>query len=74
MNLLEIFANNIRQQRIKQGISQEKLAELSELHRTYISDIERCQRNISLNNLEKISKALKVEPYQLLMEKVKHDE
>ena len=70
MNLLEIF----RQQRIKQGISQEKLAELSELHRTYISDIERCQRNISLNNLEKISKALKVEPYQLLMEKVKHDE
>ena len=69
MNLLEIFANNMRQQRLKYGISQEKLAELSELHRTYISDVERCQRNISLNNLEKIAKALKVEPYQLLMEK-----
>lgn len=53
--------------RESKGFSQEKLAELADLHRTYISDVERFQRNISLDNIQKIAKALEVKPYELLM-------
>ena len=53
--------------RESKGFSQEKLAELANLHRTYISDVERFQRNISLDNIQKIAKALEVKPYELLM-------
>lgn len=51
------------------GLSQEELAELSGLHRTYIGAVERGQRNITLLNAEKISHALGV----TLAEMVKHD-
>ncbi|MGN0930549.1 MAG: helix-turn-helix domain-containing protein [Thermoguttaceae bacterium] len=44
--------------RTSKGISQEKFADMCELHRTYISDIELGKRNVSLENIEKISKAL----------------
>lgn len=47
-------------------MSQEKLAFECDLHRTYISDIERGTRNVSLDNIEKISKALGVQPKDLL--------
>lgn len=67
-NLLNLFADNLKKCRLEAGISQEKLAELSGLHRTYISDVERCRRNISLTNLEKISKALHVSADKLLKE------
>ena len=40
MSLLHIFATNVRKYRLQQNLSQEKLAELSGLHRTYISSIE----------------------------------
>jgi len=66
--LVEIFGENVRKFRIEAGLSQEKLGELSDLHRTYISDIECFRRSISLNNIEKIAKALNVEPYKLFME------
>jgi transcriptional regulator with XRE-family HTH domain len=42
------------------GISQEVLAEQAALHRTYISDIERGARNVSLDNIEKLAKALQI--------------
>ena len=42
------------------GLSQEKLAELANLHRTYISGIEGGERNVSLINIEKIAEALKI--------------
>lgn len=42
----------------KKGISQEKLTEFSELHRTYISSIELGKRNVALENIEKLAKAL----------------
>lgn len=66
MSLQQIFSVNIKKHRKLQNISQEKLAELSELHRTYISDIECCRRNISLTNIEKIANALNIHPYLLL--------
>lgn len=66
MNLLHIFADNVRYYRTEAGISQEKLAELAGLHRTYISAVEREVRNISIENIEKIAGALQIEPYLLL--------
>jgi len=52
--------------RSEKGISQERLAFMANLHRTYISDVERGNRNISLINIEKIAKALKIDPGNLL--------
>lgn len=60
-----MFGDTLRSIRIKKGISQEKLAELSELHRTYISDIERGERNVSLVNIVRIAKGLEIEVYEL---------
>lgn len=67
MDILVIFATNLKKYRIEKGLSQEELGFLSNLHRTYISDIERCKRNISLKNIELIAKALNIEPYQLFI-------
>lgn len=66
MSLLHTFATNVKKYRLQQNLSQEKLAELSGLHRTYISSIEREQRNISIDNISKIATALKIDPYLLL--------
>ena len=52
------FGRTVRKFRTSKGISQEKFADMCELHRTYISDIELGKRNVSLENIEKISKAL----------------
>ncbi len=46
-----LFGNAVKSRREELGISQEQLAESAKLHRTYISDIERGKRNISLHNL-----------------------
>ncbi len=56
--LLLRFGQKIRQERLKQRLSQEQLAEKAELHRTYIGMIERGEKNITLNNISKISSAL----------------
>jgi transcriptional regulator with XRE-family HTH domain len=53
-----LLAHNMRARREQLGVSQEKLAELSQLHRTYISSVERCQRNIGIDGIERIAKAL----------------
>ena len=60
------FGGNMRQVRKLKKISQEELAFRAGLHRTYISDIERGQRNVSLENIEKITKALDVSTKDLL--------
>lgn len=67
MEICTLFGENVKKYRLKKNISQEKLAELSELHRTYISSVERGLRSISLKNIEKISNALDIEIYQLFM-------
>lgn len=53
------FGRAIRRIREAQGINQEEAAERCELHRTYYSGIERGVRNVSLLNIERISKGLK---------------
>ena len=63
---LSIFGKNVKVLRNKKQISQEKLAELSELDRTYISSVERGQRNISILNIIKIADALDVTINSLL--------
>ena len=68
MNIKEVFGTNLRKYRIEKGVSQEKFAELCGLHRTYISDIECFQRNVSLENIQKIAEALDVEPSALLID------
>lgn len=66
--LRDIVARNVRLIRNKKGLSQERLAGLAELHRTYIGSIERAERNVSIDNIAKIAKALKVKPTDLLAE------
>ena len=68
MDLIHTFAINLRKYRKERKMSQEQLAELAGLHRTYISAVEREQRNISILNIERISEALKIKPYCLFME------
>ncbi|HAA32308.1 MAG TPA: XRE family transcriptional regulator [Cyanobacteria bacterium UBA8553] len=63
---LEIFGNTVRTLRIQKGLSQESLADLCNLHRTYIGGIERGERNIALMNILYIAKALDVLPIELL--------
>lgn len=65
-NYKTLLGENIKIIRIKQQLSQEKLAVLSSLHRTYVGAVERGERNISLNNIVKIANALKIRPFKLL--------
>lgn len=60
------FGQNVRRIRSLKQVSQEELAFSCGLHRTYISDIERGVRNISIDNIEKIALALGVKPMYLL--------
>ena len=68
MHLIHYFAVNVSHYRNKCGYSQEYLAELAGLHRTYISAVERERRNISIENIQHIAEALNIEPYLLLMD------
>jgi transcriptional regulator with XRE-family HTH domain len=61
----KVFAANMRAIRLDKNLSQEELAEASGLHRTYIGSVERGERNISLDNIEKIAKALGVDVSEL---------
>lgn len=58
MNINQIFAENIKMLRQTQGLSQEALADKAGLHRTYIGSVERCERNITLFNANRIAQAL----------------
>lgn len=60
------LANNLRDQRAKRSLSQDELADICDLHRTYIGGIERCERNITISTLEKIANALEIEALDLL--------
>jgi transcriptional regulator with XRE-family HTH domain len=60
------LGQKIREQRVGIGLSQEELADASGLHRTYIGSIERGERNVSLQNIVLIARALSVSPSILL--------
>lgn len=66
--LRKTLSINMKHYRSLLNLSQEDLADLCDLHRTYISDIERCNRNVSIDNIEKIACALKISPSILLKE------
>jgi len=59
------FGKKMKELRKRKNLSQERLARKSGLHRTYISDIERGARNVSLKNIEKIAKALNISIIEL---------
>lgn len=63
---LSLFGENIRALRKTKGISQEDLASLCTLHRTYIGSVERGERNVSLANIVLIARALDTSPSNLL--------
>lgn len=64
--ILEKFGARVRQERLKQGLSQEGLAEKAGVHRTYIGMIERAEKNITLINIEKIANALEIPLHKLM--------
>ena len=64
----EILANNLKEKRGELGLSQEALADIAGLHRTYVGSVERAERNISIDNIERLAKALNVHASSLLME------
>jgi transcriptional regulator with XRE-family HTH domain len=63
--ILVKFGKKVREERKKLGYSQEVLAEKAGVHRTYIGMIERGEKNITLANIQKVSKALKVKISEL---------
>lgn len=63
-----IFAENLRKARQAKKLSQEDLAELADLHRTYVGSVERAERNVSIDNMERLAAALGVVLPSLLQE------
>jgi len=60
------FGNKVREIRIQRGLSQEQLAHLANVHRTYIGMIERAEKNITLINIQKIANGLNINLIDLL--------
>ncbi|MEJ0072485.1 MAG: helix-turn-helix transcriptional regulator [Candidatus Saccharibacteria bacterium] len=61
-DIRKTFGKTIRQMRTKEGYSQEAFADAAGLHRTYIGAIERGEQNVSLDNIQKLAQALRVNP------------
>lgn len=69
MDVTQVFAQNIKRIRQAKGISQETLADLAGLHRTYVGAVERGERNITLINANRITEALGVKLSDCLKER-----
>lgn len=63
------FATRMKERRTELGMSQEKLAESTGLHRTYVGSVERGERNVSIDNMERIAEALDVSLGEFFSEK-----
>jgi len=61
-----VLATNLRRVRANLGLTQEALADASGLHRTFVGAVERSERNVSLDNIERLAHALGVETFELL--------
>ncbi|WP_077122014.1 helix-turn-helix domain-containing protein [Agrobacterium rosae] len=66
MGIRETFAANLREIRVKRGLSQEELAHRADIHRTYVSSLERCQYSATIDMVETLARILDVEPADLL--------
>lgn len=66
MTLRQIFASNLRRIRTDRGLSQEALADLAEIDRTYVSALERQVYSVSVDTIEKLAIVLEVKPTELL--------
>lgn len=64
--LRDILAKNMRQLRAARGMSQEALAHACGVNRTYLSAVERAERNVSIDNIARIAAGLQVDPWALL--------
>ena len=64
--ILVQFGEKVREERLKQGLSQEELASRAGVHRTYIGMIERAEKNITLSNIDKIANALGISLEKLM--------
>ena len=67
-DLLFAFGQTIRKVRLSKDISQERFADMCDLHRTYISDVELGKRNVSLENIGKMANALDMRISELFQE------
>lgn len=65
MDIQKAFGARVRALRLRKGLSQEQLAELASLHRTYVSSVELGERNISLKNIHRLARALGVSAQEL---------
>ena len=65
-DIIAVFAQNLKTLRLAAGLSQEELAHLTGLHRTYVGSVERGERNISLRNVQRLADALGVTAAALL--------
>jgi transcriptional regulator with XRE-family HTH domain len=72
--IIQLVAGNVRLRRKAFGLSQEELADEAEVDRTYISQVERGQRNLTISVLNRIAKALKTTPDALLISPPKGSE
>jgi transcriptional regulator with XRE-family HTH domain len=69
----QLFAIRLRQERLGKGLSQEALADLAGLHRTYVGSVERSERNISIDSMERLAKALGAQLVDLLKPRAGRD-
>ena len=60
------FARNLKLRRIELGLSQEEVASASGLHRTYVGGVERGERNVSIDNMEQLAHAVRLDACDLL--------
>lgn len=68
MDIIKVFASNVKRYRNLKGLSQEAFAEKAGLHRTYISAVDREKRSIALDNVQKIADALEIKTYLLFID------
>lgn len=73
MDIIKVFASNLKKYRTALGLSQEEFADKCGMHRTYISAIECCRRSISLDNIQRIADALEIETYKLFIDEKNYD-
>lgn len=62
----EVFAANVRRRRKELGLSQDQFADVAGVHRTYVGAVERSEKNISIDNMEKFARALRCSVQELL--------